>query len=221
MRRILVDWLVEVHQKFCCSAETLFLSVNIMDRYLNIKVGVPRAEFQLVGVVALFIASKYEDMHPPEVKDLIYATARTYTAQQILDAELDILSHINFQLTVATGYPFLQRFLLVTSANRIMNYAATYYMERLLMEHDALRYRPSEIAAASVCLAINHPGLRSYCDNETGKPGIVCLFRSCSSPIVTFCRVCLGKEPNSQLFGHYFAAASTCRVHRIYCCSHP
>jgi hypothetical protein len=34
MRAILVDWLIEVHLKFKLLPETLFLTVNIIDRYL-------------------------------------------------------------------------------------------------------------------------------------------------------------------------------------------
>jgi cyclin B len=35
MRAILVDWLIEVHYKFKLLPETLFLTVNLIDRYLE------------------------------------------------------------------------------------------------------------------------------------------------------------------------------------------
>jgi len=41
MRAILIDWLVDVHQKFKLVNETLFLTVNLIDRYLE-KVQVSR-----------------------------------------------------------------------------------------------------------------------------------------------------------------------------------
>ena len=66
MRAILIDWLVEVHHKFKLVPETLNLTVNIIDRYLDI-VEVARDKLQLVGVAALLIASKYEDIHPPNL----------------------------------------------------------------------------------------------------------------------------------------------------------
>ena len=67
MRAILVDWLVEVHMKFNLVSETLYLCINVIDRYCEI-VNVPRAKLQLVGVTALLIACKYEEIYPPEVR---------------------------------------------------------------------------------------------------------------------------------------------------------
>jgi len=57
MRAILIDWLVEVHQKFKMQPQTLFICVNVLDRYLEKKV-VKREELQLIGCAALWIASK-------------------------------------------------------------------------------------------------------------------------------------------------------------------
>lgn len=37
MRGILIDWLIEVHLKFKLLPETLFLTVNIIDRYLTVQ----------------------------------------------------------------------------------------------------------------------------------------------------------------------------------------
>lgn len=67
MRSILVDWLIDVHRKFELMPETLYLTINIVDRFLSIKV-VPRKELQLVGISSMLIASKYEELWAPEVK---------------------------------------------------------------------------------------------------------------------------------------------------------
>ena len=55
MRKILVDWLLKVHTKFKLMPETLFLTINIIDRYLSHEI-VTRKELQLVGVTAMHIA---------------------------------------------------------------------------------------------------------------------------------------------------------------------
>jgi len=78
MRAILVDWLVEVHLKFKLLPETLYLTVNLIDRYLC-KEQVHRSKLQLVGVTAMLIASKYEEIYPPIVKDFVYITDNAYT----------------------------------------------------------------------------------------------------------------------------------------------
>ena len=72
MRSILVDWLIEVHHKFELMPETLYLTINIVDRFLSMEVAVPRKELQLVGISSLLIACKYEEIWPPEVEFLLY-----------------------------------------------------------------------------------------------------------------------------------------------------
>jgi G2/mitotic-specific cyclin-B, other len=172
MRSILVDWLIEVHMKFRLEQETLYLCVNILDRYLS-RVKVERKELQLVGVTALLLASKYEEIYPPEVKDCVYITDRAYTRQDILDMEANILTELQFNLTVPNAYPFLQRFLFIVNATSTMNIASRYYLDRMLQEHDVLKFRPSLLAAAVVCLAINHPEIREFDEVENQKPGMV------------------------------------------------
>jgi hypothetical protein len=166
MRAILVDWLVEVHMKFRLVTETLYLCVNIIDRYLSLV--------DVVGVTALFIAAKYEEIYPPEVRDCVYITDRGFTRQEVLNMENEILTKLYFKISVPTGHPFMKRFLFITNATKTMNYSANYYMERVLQEHEFLTFRPSMVAAAAVCLAINHPGIR---ENDylstTKKPGVV------------------------------------------------
>jgi hypothetical protein len=61
--------LVEVHKSFTLLPETLFLTLAIIDRYLEAEI-VKRDKLQLIGVTALLIASKYEEIYAPEVSDL-------------------------------------------------------------------------------------------------------------------------------------------------------
>jgi len=158
MRAILIDWLVEVHMKFRLVPETLYLCVNIIDRYCK-KVQVRRSKLQLVGVTALLIACKYEEIYPPEVRDCVYITDRAYQSSEVLDMEQDIVHKLGFRMTVPTAYPFLQRYFTLVKASDNVKHAASYYLERTLQEHDMLRYRPSEICASAVVLALNHPEL--------------------------------------------------------------
>ena len=77
MRAILVDWIISVHSKFNLLPETLYLTINLLDRYFSIF-NVQKSEVQLVGVASLLIATKYEEIYPPTVKDFIYLTDSTY-----------------------------------------------------------------------------------------------------------------------------------------------
>ena len=108
MRAILFDWLVEVHLKFRLKTETLYLTFNLIDRFLE-RVQVSRSKLQLVGVTCLLLASKYEEIYPPEVRDLVYVTDKAYTRTQILRMEGVIIRALDFRLTVPTHYKFLVR----------------------------------------------------------------------------------------------------------------
>lgn len=109
MRRILVDWLLKVHGKFKLLPETLYLTVNIIDRYLSQEI-VTRKILQLIGVTAMHIACKYEEIYPPEANDFVYITDNAYTKQELLDTEYKILKTLNFDLTFASAYRYLERF---------------------------------------------------------------------------------------------------------------
>lgn len=110
MRAILVDWLVVVHSKFELAPETLYLTTNIIDRFLSVKT-VPRRELQLVGISAMLIASKYEEIWPPQVDDFVSLADNAYSNVQILVMEKMILGKLEWTLTVPTLYVFLVRFI--------------------------------------------------------------------------------------------------------------
>ncbi|KAA8544526.1 hypothetical protein F0562_022538 [Nyssa sinensis] len=110
MRSILVDWLIEVHRKFELMPETLYLTINIVDRYLSMKT-VPRSQLQLVGISSMLIACKYEEIWAPEVKDFIVISANAYVREEVLSMEKAILGKLEWYLTVPTPYVFLIRYI--------------------------------------------------------------------------------------------------------------
>lgn len=91
MRTVLIDWLNEVHLQFHLFTETFYLTVGIIDRYLNEYTMTSRKSLQLVGVAAMFLACKYEEMYPPMLKDFVFITDDTYSAEQITAMEQRIL----------------------------------------------------------------------------------------------------------------------------------
>lgn len=64
MRQTLIDWLLQVHLRYHMLPETLWIAVNILDRFLSKRV-VSLVKLQLVGVTAMFIAAKYEEIAAP------------------------------------------------------------------------------------------------------------------------------------------------------------
>lgn len=71
MRSILVDWLIDVHAKFKLEANTLFMTINVIDRFLSLE-KIARKHLQLTGVAAMLIACKFEEIYAPEVRDFVY-----------------------------------------------------------------------------------------------------------------------------------------------------
>lgn len=152
MRSILVDWLVDVHLKFKLLPETLYLAVDIIDRFLDQKV-VSRSKLQLVGVVSMLLAAKYEEIYPPEIKDFIYISANTYTREEILRMERLTLQTLDFQITTPSIYAFLRRGLQVVDADKTTSLMAQYLAELCILDYNMLVYLPSTIAAACIYCA--------------------------------------------------------------------
>mmetsp|Transcript_7232 Transcript_7232/g.6346 ORF Transcript_7232/g.6346 Transcript_7232/m.6346 type:complete len:193 (-) Transcript_7232:257-835(-) len=152
MRKILLGWLVEVHYKFKQNPETLFLAVNFIDRYTE-KVAVQRNYYQLVGIACLLIASKYEEIYPPEGKDLIYITDNTYSWEELIAMERSVLSTLNFDFTFPTTYRILERYSKLSESDDLIFYFSRYLIELTLMELKMYRKKPTLVAAASIYLA--------------------------------------------------------------------
>ena len=94
--------------KFGLAEETLFLTVNLIDRY-TARVAVKREKYQLLGVSAMWLASKYVEVHPAMVTDFTHITDDNYTRQQVITQELEILTALKIDLTIPTAYHFLER----------------------------------------------------------------------------------------------------------------
>lgn len=154
MRAILVDWLIDVHLKFRLQPETLHLTINIIDRYLAVK-DVMRRKLQLVGITAMFIASKYQEIYAPEVADFVYISDKAYPQEEILCMEAEILNELQFEVTVPSGLTFLQRCMKAARAETGYDtqshmHTALYLIELALQNSAMLRYRPS-VRAATAC----------------------------------------------------------------------
>ncbi|KAJ8340476.1 hypothetical protein SKAU_G00351090 [Synaphobranchus kaupii] len=152
MRAILVDWLIQVHSRFQLLQETLYMTVAILDRFLQVQPVSPR-KLQLVGVTAMLIASKYEEMYAPEIGDFVYISDNAFTKAQIREMEMLILRDLDFRLGRPLPLHFLRRASKAGSADAEKHTLAKYLMELTLMDYDMLHYHPSEIAAAALCLS--------------------------------------------------------------------
>ena len=150
MRSILVDWLVSVHRRFKLLPETLFLSIKITDRFLLLQ-ETQRKELQLVGITALFLAAKYEEIYPPQLRDLVLLTDKAYSKEQALAMERYILKTLDFQITMPSSWRFFEKFSEgLSDEGRSMG---QYLLELCLIDEGMLRFSESLVAISAVFLS--------------------------------------------------------------------
>ena len=163
-REVLVDWLVEIHDFFHLMPETLYLAVNLVDRFLE-KEQATRSKLQLIGATALFMASKYEEMYPLPASDFVWISDDAFTRVAILSMECLMLARLNFQLTAPNAFVFVTRFAKVAgiataprSPRSTTELLANYLVELTLQDYKMLKYLPSTICASAVYLALKTRG---------------------------------------------------------------
>jgi len=156
MREILVDWIIEVHLQFRLSEDTLFLSINILDRFLEHCI-VSRTKLQLVGCTALLIAAKYEEVYAPEIYDYICICDNAYKGTQFISMETTMLAAINWNLTVPTALNFMERFSKLCSIERGGQVwcLSLFFTEITLQSYVFLTFSPSAIACAALYLSMS------------------------------------------------------------------
>ena len=152
MRGILVDWLVQVHARFHLLPETLFLTVNFIDRFLTAK-AVSLQKLQLVGATALFLASKYEEIQCPSVSEIVFMVDNGYSADEILKAERFMVGMLDFELGWPGPMSFLRRISKADDYDVDTRTVAKYLLECMLMSHKFVACPPSFSAAVADYLA--------------------------------------------------------------------
>ena len=153
MRAILIDWLIDVHIKYKMVPQTIYISVNLIDRFLS-ENKTNRDKLQLVGVASMFIASKYEEIYPPELKDFVYITDKAYVKSEVLEMEYKMLKYLNFDITFPTQWSFLEIFKKKLDLDQKTFYLAWFLMELSLINYKMLKFKYSQIAASAVLIAI-------------------------------------------------------------------
>ncbi|KAL7628235.1 G2/mitotic-specific cyclin [Parahypoxylon ruwenzoriense] len=151
-RGILVDWLIEVHTRFHLLPETLFLAINIIDRFLSQKV-VQLDRVQLVGITAMFIAAKYEEVLSPHVSNYRHVADDGFSEAEILSAERFILDTLHYDLSYPNPMNFLRRISKADDYDIQSRTIGKFLMEISIVDHRFMAYRPSHVAAAAMYLA--------------------------------------------------------------------
>lgn len=165
MRATLIDWLIQLQVGFCLLPETLYLTVGIMDRFLQVDRTIPCDQLQLVAVTSMFIASKYEETQAPHVDTYSYITDNAFTKADILNMEIRILSSIDCYVSFPLPLHFLRRNSKAGNMSPATHALAKYLLELCLTEYDMCHYKPSMLAASALCLSMKLLGGQLWTDN--------------------------------------------------------
>ena len=163
MRSILIDWLIDVHYKFGFTDETLYMTVLIIDRYISYK-PIQKAKFQLLGITALLLSCKHEEIVLPKIEDFIYITDNTYKKTDVFDMENDILDVLNFSLLFPSPIKFYEYLALKFNFDKKKFLTGKYLMESFMVDLKYVKYRASVIAAACVYIVMKYYKMENYKD---------------------------------------------------------
>jgi Cyclin, N-terminal domain/Cyclin, C-terminal domain len=124
---------------------------------------------QLVGLTALYVAAKFEEMFPPPVEDMVYISDNTYTREDVLSCEEDLLNTLEFNLCCTTEKNFLRRFQMAAAADidavKYLNFVvvlSNFLCERTLQEYEFVQFSHSVIAAGALALALHTLNLPAW-----------------------------------------------------------
>lgn len=108
MRAIVVNWIIEVHNRFKLLPDTLFLSVIIFDRYMSLVHNIKKKRLQLIGVTSLLLACKYEEIFSPEVRDFVCILDRAYEREDLMEQENEMMKKLKFEVTFPTSLKYYE-----------------------------------------------------------------------------------------------------------------
>lgn len=160
MRPYLLDFLIESHLGLQLATETLFLAVNIADRYSSMRV-VFKRHYQLVGCTALWIASKYSDKKNkvPTLEELKLICCNAYETHMFTQMELHILHTLDWSI----GHPTVDLYLDLcfgnikpqdTACAENVRHISLFLCENALYCKELVAFLPSVIAKSAFKLGL-------------------------------------------------------------------
>ncbi|KAJ3453441.1 hypothetical protein MRS44_017688 [Fusarium solani] len=171
MRPGLMDFLVKVHATFKLLPETLFLAVNLLDRYCS-KQQVSRMHYPLVGCTALLISAKYNDekRRIPKIHQLNTMCCELYNINMFIRMERDVLDALEWVIGHPTSDSFSQQLVEEEGEDQEVEHMTAYLSEIALYHRDFVSTKPSIVARTSLALARTVLGRAEASDGERDQP---------------------------------------------------
>ncbi|KAL8968564.1 MAG: hypothetical protein Q9183_002406 [Haloplaca sp. 2 TL-2023] len=154
MRPYLLDFLIEAHTAFSLAPDTLFLAINLLDRYCSKRI-VYKRHYQLVGSAALLIAAKFGDQKErvPTIRELKCMCCALYDDDMFLQMEWHVLQTLGWNI----GHPTIDCFIKMAldaapDDDDEVEHMARFISEIALFHKEFVSKRPSDIARAALAL---------------------------------------------------------------------
>lgn len=97
MRAVLIEWIYEVSQALKLKLNTYFLAVSILDNF-TVKNEMSKKKFQKVGITALQIAAKMEEIYPPRPRHFVQLLSGVFNKEEIIQCECEIMKCLNYKI---------------------------------------------------------------------------------------------------------------------------
>ncbi|KAM3968131.1 cyclin D [Aphomia sociella] len=160
MRKVVTTWMLEVCEEQQCEEQVFPLAVSYMDRFLAQR-AISRQQLQLLAVTAMLLASKFRQCHPLSVDLLCAYTDNSVYPQEVREWEVMLLQRLNWQLSIATAFDFVEPYLARVPwgrSNPLVRTHALTLTSICYTETEFLLVPPSLIAVA--CITAAARGLR-------------------------------------------------------------
>ena len=161
MRAILIDWLIEVHYKFHLKDETLYQTVFIIDSYLS-AFPILRAKLQLLGIAALLISCKAQEIYYPQLFELIDITDGAYIKDELVEMENHILKILSFNIVSPTAIEFYNIVSRAFNFDQKQYFLGKYFMESSLIDYQMIKYSASVIGVSCAYVVMKFCGINNY-----------------------------------------------------------
>ena len=153
MRAIIVNWIIEVHDRFKLLPDTLFLSIIIFDRYMSVINNIDKNKLQLIGVTSLLIACKYEEIFSPEMRDFICILDREYEKEDLMEEENNILKILKFEVIYPSSLRYYEILRIEFGIEEKYYKYGHYLLELCLLDCRFSKYQQAVIAT-TVCFIV-------------------------------------------------------------------
>ena len=150
-REKIIEWFIKVQMKHPLKDETIYLAVNILDRFLE-KKKISRGKLPLLAVAAILIAGKYEEIYPPHLTSYIALGDKKFTVQECLQMEVLVLITLNYDLSAPSVLTFLLRYVKYVDFDKTKLKLAMYICEVQLLTTIMGKYEPSLLALSGLYL---------------------------------------------------------------------